>query len=553
MVLASSSWLCVSLVVNPCFGIPLVSPLLPPPFVTIAAFGYLSEQEWELIVRRRHERTAPGARKRMLPGQASMPAPARPVTFSCAPPTTGGLDGKGRTVPAISASILMEIEDGNEHLSRSAVVDELVWKDCVEYRFKTGGGSRPLWYRYPWPVLIARLKKIAEELHSVLEPPSDGEKIWFDKLLSHGMSLPVAPTEDNFEQHIQWRREDRLARHVLQELELTPMSVPLLSASGIGRSLKKFLKEYRKICPPEAGGDQSDKSPVYVPRIYSPFPTTESPSIIDSLEKILCGWKAVASSSGVTITKVENVAGAHNATAEQTFSGRSKRISEEEHAEDMAVVQSCSQWRDVFKALTRRESAKIARQGEKMRKLRQNIESDRPKIGKVTGKLSTKVTRKLERHDAILSGSRGARQIAATRASASYASRGTSKMKALRKEVAYKMSCQGTVGSGATRSPSAPPLRKTAAHITRKQPSFGAAIARSKRATAIAPARRGIVGTSISSKGGVDLGGGKKMTLPKALPGKRGNLGVFSSIAEKKRKANAMHGYAKKQRQGDGR
>ena len=146
------------------------------------------------------------------------------------------------------------------------------------------------------------------------------------------------------------------------------MTVQLLSASGVGKSVKKFVKE--------CSTDEGRSIPRYIPDVRAPRPNLRLVSPLQYLENLLNGWKAVASSSG------DN----DSLSSTKHFSGRCKRSSEEQHREDMAALQTCLQWRDLHKALSAREAANIARHGEKMRKLRENLDSDRPKIGR-TGTL----------------------------------------------------------------------------------------------------------------------------------------------------------------------
>mmetsp|Transcript_19951 Transcript_19951/g.36089 ORF Transcript_19951/g.36089 Transcript_19951/m.36089 type:complete len:111 (+) Transcript_19951:19-351(+) len=95
----------------------------------------------------------------------------------------------------------------------------------------------------------------------------------------------------------------------------------------------------------------------------------------------------------------------------------------------MAALQTCLQWRDLHKALSAREAANIARHGEKMRKLRENLDSDRPKIGR-TGTLgkSARAMRKMDRQEAILDKSKGTRAIMAAKALGSFSVGGTAKI-----------------------------------------------------------------------------------------------------------------------------
>ena len=45
----------------------------------------------------------------------------------------------GRRQPVLADKALHAIERHNPHLSISTKVDEMVWKDCCDYKFKRGG------------------------------------------------------------------------------------------------------------------------------------------------------------------------------------------------------------------------------------------------------------------------------------------------------------------------------------------------------------------------------------------------------------------------------
>ena len=146
------------------------------------SFNRCDETEWEEIIRLRHRKTAPK--------QGS-----------------GGLDGTGRAVPALSEKFLYEVEHCVPHLAESNVVDELVWRDCVQYQFRLGGLTRPRALEYPWPLLIKHILNAGTVL--------------LDRTI---------PTESP---------EVREATKTLQTL---PMNVALLKATSIGKKVKKAAK-----------------------------------------------------------------------------------------------------------------------------------------------------------------------------------------------------------------------------------------------------------------------------------------------------------------------
>lgn len=221
-------------------------------------FSAIAEPEWEEIVRKKHRSTSPGQNK----GDATSHAATSTINKAAIGPTavkisapvilSGGLDGKGRTLPALAGKIIREIEDANPHLAKSAVADNLVWKDCVEYKFKSGSISRPRAFQYPWPILVERIKTSGDDLLGLLQPPPSREEE------RRGCS----------EATIRRYREEVLVKSV-QILGDSVMTVPLLSASGVGKSVKKFVKECKKLVVAEEGGHSF---PRYMPDVTTARP-----------------------------------------------------------------------------------------------------------------------------------------------------------------------------------------------------------------------------------------------------------------------------------------
>jgi hypothetical protein len=168
------------------------------------AFGVCDCDEWQAIIRLRHARTQP--KRRWCGGNTTHGA--RPsCTQSASSSENGGIDGTGRMVPAVSDKVIFAIEACNPHLSESPVVDTLVWKDCVEYKFRRGGCgalliTRPMALYQPWPLFV-------QELHN------------------HASHLVAS--SDSIDEAI-----DALRR--------TPMNVALLKDSGVGKLVKKAVK-----------------------------------------------------------------------------------------------------------------------------------------------------------------------------------------------------------------------------------------------------------------------------------------------------------------------
>jgi hypothetical protein len=124
---------------------------------------------------------------------------------------SGGLDGTGRVAPAVRADYILELEATLPHLANSTVVDTLVWKDCVEFRFKRGGMTRPRALNLPWPLLVQGIQTAGQELslrkHESLEDPE--------------------------------------AAACIHTLESCPMNVSLLQATAIGKTVKEILKRHQ--------------------------------------------------------------------------------------------------------------------------------------------------------------------------------------------------------------------------------------------------------------------------------------------------------------------
>jgi hypothetical protein len=153
--------------------------------------------------------------------------------------------GTGRLVPAVSYKFLESVEEANPHLTECVFVDEMLWKDCVEYHFRRGGLTRPIGLLSPWPVVVSEVKSILE-------------------------FLSCSKTTGN-EQYGHSNISDATA-----SLSKIPMSVQLLKDSGAGKVLKKIVK--------------------------SPHPAIDQESLLQ-LNSILTSWVTLAASSGVTMKR----------------------------------------------------------------------------------------------------------------------------------------------------------------------------------------------------------------------------------------------------------
>lgn len=178
------------------------------------AFGILDVQEWQALMKVRFASTRP---KHAGAG--------------------GGLDGTGRLVPCVSHKFLTSVEEVNPDLAESTVVDDLMWKACVEYKFKRGGLTRPPALFLPWPQQIAELQQAMEELQQ-----------------------PAATLQEK--------------QSAAKKLCSAPMNVGLLRDSGVGKSLKKIVKKMKKSAKEDA-------------------------RLLSQLENLLESWMAMATDNGV--------------------------------------------------------------------------------------------------------------------------------------------------------------------------------------------------------------------------------------------------------------
>jgi hypothetical protein len=369
----------------------------------VEAFSILPDDSWESIVQLRHDKTTPTV-------------------------GTGGLDGTGRLLPAISDRFLTAVELANKHLSGSTVVDKLAWKDCVEYRFKAGGLTRPAALNSPWPVVIDSLKDSGDTLLKLLnvEQPDDA-------------------TQEVLERQIQLLSE-------------SPMSVSLLQASGVGKSVKKFVKACVKgqcsldvlMERPQRGSLSSLNKPNMSP--------------LSQLEETLQRWKDVAANSGVQVNSTE----------------RAEEGKDLEDQVDLRLAESCQSWRDLFSVLQQRTDERRASQGARMREIRKNLATGRPRVIKVRPTKS--------RHDNIID--RAEQKKVAPRSPVTGAG-GSTKLKALRKESAIATKLQKA---------SVRPANSNRAS------TFGSAVAFASKTKSNAAKRK--TGSTIS------LAGGKQMKPP---------------------------------------
>ena len=325
------------------------------------ALSILDEADWDLIVQLRHRNTTPKV-------------------------GNGGLDGTGRLHPSIPEKVLLHIEEQNPHLQKSDAADKLVWKDIVEYKFRKNVSSvRPKGLYEPWPILVRRIVEAGEALTAI-------PKIELDRNVTRRDVDPLIA-----------------ATMVLDE---TAMNLDLLKATGIGKTVKKFLKLFHR--------DPLNESVTSFLTSKNRFQPGNL-SIIQKLEEILKRWMDMASQSGV---KMDNVSAATSSKNNQP------KINDDDRYLQMA--KTCRSWRELYVTIKKFDENRRTEQGEKMRARRDRLDSIRPKIVKV----------RMKKH-AIEE-----KRQAACSASSSPMSKSASKIQKLRQEASIATMRQQRQGGG---------------------------------------------------------------------------------------------------------
>lgn len=217
---------------------------------------------------------------------------------------------------------MRDIESENPHLKNSVVSDTLVWKDCVEYKFKSGGLSRPKVLAVPWPDLVALVKEAGAGLGEVASS-------------SNRMGMSDGEIR-------------RKISECLETLEGCPMSVPLMKATDIGKKVSKLLKACQK------------------------YDSDALEAFQDQLHSLLESWKKLASDSGVQVES------SHSSSADCT--GRDNKTSMQRYRKDVELLQNCHSWRDLYSTLSERQNKLMLQHGQKMRSIRNNLNTTKHKV-----------------------------------------------------------------------------------------------------------------------------------------------------------------------------
>jgi hypothetical protein len=89
--------------------------------------------------------------------------------------------------------------------------------------------------------------------------------------------------------------------------------------------------------------------------------------VINRLQRILDSWQTLASGNEFQSHQLD-------------CSGRNRFTSLEQHAHDIEMAEQAHTWRELFKALQERQEKIVKTRGVQMRKIRDNLEADRPKL-----------------------------------------------------------------------------------------------------------------------------------------------------------------------------
>jgi len=411
-------------------------------------FAMICESDWEELLRIKHQKSEPQK-------------------------GTGGLDGTGRRTPALSEKFMRDVESMQSHLAESTVADTLIWKDCVEFRFKRGGLTRPSAMLLPWPLLV---KQVADQ--------ADVLSLWRkkeDEADAKGEELEVS------------EQEAKCITDATLALQVSPMNLSLLKDSGVGKILKKLIKvsnnrQYKSVF-------KRIKMPAVMSLGASSQPGEgKEISVLKQLDRLLQSWMDLAASKGVEGMSNSGKKKAKGQAAEQF----QKDDDDLKHAED------CKTWRQLFNNLKDRAEQRRLNLGLKMRENRKIENKMRPKIVKVRPADPRKEAM-LDRKAAAASSSG-----AWARGGSTVASHGGSKILQLRKEA----SVQGA-------------REKSGLPSFKKQSGFGAAVAFATTTTVSSKQKLQQQMMNRKRKATaavVALGGGKRMKVPQRAMRMQGTM-----------------------------
>jgi len=262
------------------------------------AMAMLSEHQWESVVTARV-----AMRGKHQSAQASAAAASANNGSGTPQPHQKQPQCKMHLLPAVSIKYLQAIEDHplNAHLAKSKKIDESLWKDIVNYKYRIGGMTRPKCLELPLRVLEGQLEKLGEELTAVfgevvgeeeyykslkagsdkkrenldnkkcgdngvvkgnrkrnlsMDGPGMEEHALQEELFGQESENEDEPDEsDNVDssfpsytshlENLSYERTRQLLR-TLHSLTESPMDVKLLSSTGIGKTVAKVIKGCNK-------------------------------------------------------------------------------------------------------------------------------------------------------------------------------------------------------------------------------------------------------------------------------------------------------------------
>jgi len=430
------------------------------------------------------------------------------------------------------------------------------------------------------------------------DPPPDG---------NHDEIIDTSKLKEDYQQYLEKESRERTGtlRSILHSLQSSPMGVTLLSETEIGKCASKAVKSMKKLLKPfskSTSGKQRqqfddneeremEEAFLGYPHFWKSFlwegvevapqslkhPSAapgrnqlqqQETSSYQMLQDILQDWKDMACKDGNKDEPPTKKRKMEKAMVVATC-GKSKKLSEQQHAIDMKLLHASPTWRALYTSLRERESLMRKSHGDKVRAIKESLEKGRRTVGKVTlkramgrvrghvsgggssgsgggsgsgekmatssgSKSSFASKQRTERREAILNRSRGNRTMQQQQqqqssfslfgGSGSKGGGGGSKLSQLRHEskVASAWS-KGTLSSQ-----------------TSTASKFGNAVANSSFGASVARASNGKTGRAKQSQALVQLRGGKQMKLPPKSMGGMGKTvgvgGVFSSLQEKKEK-----------------
>jgi hypothetical protein len=356
------------------------------------SFQICDVYEWEEIIKLRYTLTQPKKVTLHLlqsPSVASITSTAHSNGSS----TGTDLDGNGRLIPAISVKVIQSIEACNVHLADCTVTDTLVWKDCVEYRFKRNVGLhiRPPILFLPWPLLVQEIQHYTQILASLL---TDDEN-------------------DNDTNSSSYRSKPSIKdiNIAIQKLQSTTWNIALLRDTGVGKVVKKVLKKFNKSNSTSSSSATNDKNQNHQIHMDDTMKNT--------LQQLLNDWMGLVSSSNSNSNSTNNNNSNRTTTNGNSSNQKPKHQQQKQQPssasssvgstniksstnsspittivtctaisttpttpssnliiderDDLQLLESCLSWRQLYHLLEQRKMIIQSTQGKRMREIRHHV------------------------------------------------------------------------------------------------------------------------------------------------------------------------------------